>query len=238
MPTKNAFISHKRDFLLQVPFVPFINSQQRMICPVERRWFLGCCGWRAKHLSRSLWSFARRETEDVWMKIIVLFVCWLCNKIKLFQLVGLGKILKSLFRLRRVSTWALSVFFVQNSCWGSCRIKDLTMHDICYQILQGREVSCEKRGDFERWEVQELVGKWTTRLSAKTRDFGAVWATFSCYMLRYFFIRQFLNLNLVILETLKLHLCTMSTMALHVLMAIQLASSRGDSPRSSFAYDV
>lgn len=161
-----------------------------------RRWFLGCCGWRAKHLSRSLWSFTRREVVELnmfgWR-----YSCYSCCLFDFvgyaircfaFPVGGTGKT-PQVTVSRRVSTWALSVFFVQNSCWGSCRIKDLTMHDICYQILQGREVSCEKRGDFERWEVQELVGKWTTRLSAKTSDFGAVWATFSCYMLRYFFMR-------------------------------------------------
>lgn len=166
------------DFLLQVPFVPFINSQQRM---KSAQWKGGgslVVADGEQSISLAVCEASQGEkTEHVWMKIscysccLFDFVCWLCNKMFRFSslLVGLEKILKSLFRLRRVSTWALSVFFVQNSCWGSCRIKDLTMHDICYQILQGREASCEKRGDFERWEVQELVGKWTTRLSAKTR---------------------------------------------------------------------
>lgn len=59
-----------------------------------RRWFLGCCGWRAKHLSRSLWSFTRREVVELNMFgwryscyscCLFDFVCWLCNKMFRFS---------------------------------------------------------------------------------------------------------------------------------------------------------
>lgn len=180
MPTKNAFISHKWTF-----FYMCILCLLCLLSTLSSVWNQPSgkevVPWLLRMESKaSLSQFVKLRKarnwrcldEDILISCCLFdFVCWLCNKMFRFSslLVGLEKILKSLFRLRRVSTWALSVFFVQNSCWGSCRIKDLTMHDICYQILQGREASCEKRGDFERWEVQELVGKWTTRLSAKTR---------------------------------------------------------------------
>lgn len=99
---------------------------------------------------------------------LILFVGYAIRSLA-FPVGGTGKILKSLFRLRRVSTWALSVFFVQNSCWGSCRIKDLTMRDGCYQILQGREVSCKKKGGILSDERCRSWSENETRLFAQTR---------------------------------------------------------------------
>ena len=181
------------DFLLHVhfvPFVPSINSQQRM----KSAQFQEVVPWLLRMESKaSLSQFVKLRKARIELNmfgwrypVVCLFVCLILfvgYAIKMFRFSSWWDWKKSSSHCFEagVNMSAFSVFRAEQLLR---ELSDQGFDDARHLLsdLAGtRSELWKKGGDFERWEVQELVGKWTTRLSAKTRDFGAVWATFSCY---------------------------------------------------------
>lgn len=200
MPTKNAFISHKWIVfyrMLFVPFVPLINSQQRMksaqwkgggslvvadgeqsislaVCEASQGEKLKMFGWRYPvipvvclilFVGYAIRCFAFPVFWWDWKKSSSHCFAWGGCQHERFQCFSCRTAVEGVVGSR---IWRCTTFAIR-SCRDAKRV-----------VKKGGILSDER---CRSWSENEPLD-FLQRLAK-----GAVWATFSCYMLRYFFMR-------------------------------------------------